>query len=58
MILFRRQSLAVIAIALFSVLCLAQSPETSVQAPAQRTAEQREAYRKAMEEADQKIAGR
>jgi hypothetical protein len=51
---------ALIVIALFSNLSLAQYPEnTQQQAPQavpQRTAQQRAAYRKAMEEADQKIA--
>lgn len=59
MIRIRRPLLAHLAIVLLSSLLLAQSPEDIPQeAPAvQRTAEQRTAYRKAMEEADQKIAG-
>jgi carboxypeptidase Q len=57
---FRRPLLAPVAVVLFSSLLLAQYPEAAQQetpppAP-QRTAEQRAAYRKAMQEADQKIA--
>jgi carboxypeptidase Q len=60
MIRLRRPSLALVAVVLLSNLLLAQYPETIQQqvpqtAP-QRTAEQRAAYRKAMEDADQKIA--
>jgi len=60
MIRIRRPLLVQVAIVLFSSLLLAQSPtatprETPQAAP-QRTADQHDAYRKAMEEADQKIA--
>src|SRR5271166_1981439 len=55
-----RPLLAPVLVVLFSSLLLAQYPESSqqetTQAPPQRTAEQRAAYRKAMEQADQKIA--
>ena len=61
MIQVRRRLLAYIAVVAFSSLALAQYPEgappETPQTPPQRTAEQRAAYRKAMEEADQKIAG-
>ena len=61
----RRQLLALLVIAVCSVCLPAQSPQSSPQtstlavspASPQRTAQQREDYRKAMEEADQKIAG-
>ena len=64
MIRVRRWMLAYTAILLFCSPLLAQSPDTVPQEPAQntpqvapeRTSEQRDAYRKAMEEADQKIA--
>src|SRR5208337_604947 len=60
MIRIRRPLLAQIALVFFSSLLLAQSPEATPQetqqAAPQRTAEQRDAYRKAMEEADRKIA--
>src|ERR1035437_2309944 len=64
MIRIRRRLLAYVAILLFCPLLLAQSPETAPQGPtqaapqanAERTREQRDAYRKAMEVADQKIA--
>jgi carboxypeptidase Q len=60
MIRIRRQLLALLAVILFSIPFLAQSPQTapqsSSQTSAQRTPEQREIYRKAMEQADQKIA--
>jgi Zn-dependent M28 family amino/carboxypeptidase len=63
MIRIRSRFLAYVAILLFCPLLLAQSPEAVPQAPTQtalqaseRTREQRDAYRKAMEEADQKIA--
>ena len=56
----RRLLPALAAIILFASRSLAQYPETSQQqtpqAPPQRTPQQRAAYRKAMEEADQKIA--
>jgi Zn-dependent M28 family amino/carboxypeptidase len=57
----RRQLPAFFVVILFSAVLLAQSPQTGPQspaasAPAQRTTEQRSAYRKAMEDADQKIA--
>src|SRR5208283_5752031 len=55
MIRLRRPWLAYVTVVLFSSLLLAQSPDNTPQAP-QRTAEQRAAYRKAMEDADQKIA--
>jgi len=55
-----RPLLAPVVAVLFSSLLLAQYPESSQQetpqAAPQRTAEQRVAYRKAMEQADQKIA--
>lgn len=55
-----RQWLASVAVILLARLLLAQYPETTQAAAPQplpqRTAEQRAAYRKAMEEADQKIA--
>src|ERR1035441_2498576 len=63
MIRIRSRFLAYVAILLFCSLLLAQSPEAVRQAPTQtapqaseRTREQRDAYRKAMEVADQKIA--
>jgi carboxypeptidase Q len=60
MIRIRRPWLALVAVVLLSSLVLAQYPETIQpqvpQAAPQRTAEQRAAYRKAMEQADQKIA--
>ncbi len=65
MIRIRPRLLAYVAIPLFCGLLLAQSPEAVQQestpaaaqvAPAERTWQQRDAYRKAMEEADQKIA--
>jgi hypothetical protein len=60
MIRIRRRLLAYFAILLFCRLLPAQSseaaPQTTTQAAPQRTQEQRDAYRKAMEEADQKIA--
>src|ERR1039458_9816117 len=63
MIRIRSRFLAYVAILLFCPLLLAQSPEAVPQAPTQtapqaseRPREQRDAYRKAMEEADQKIA--
>src|SRR5271167_588831 len=56
----RIRPLLAVVVVLFSSLLLAQYPESSQQetpqAAPQRTAEQRAAYRKAMEEADQKIA--
>ena len=55
MIRIRRPLLAHLAVLLVSGLLLAQTPQPT-QALAQRTTEQRSAYRKAMEEADQKIA--
>lgn len=59
MIRFRRRWLASIAVVLLGGVLLAQTPKTtsknSSSAPP-RSQEQREAYRKAMEEADQKIA--
>src|ERR1019366_4593251 len=65
MIRIRRQLLAYVTIFLFCSSLLAQSPETAPQEPtktapqatAERSPEQRDAYRKAMEDADQKIAG-
>ena len=65
MIRIRRQLLAYVTILLFCSSLLAQSPETAPQEPtktapqatAERSPEQRDAYRKAMEDADQKIAG-
>jgi carboxypeptidase Q len=60
--ILRRQALASIAIALFTASLLAQqgqtSPQTSAppQAATSRTDAERDAYRKAMEDADQKIA--
>ena len=64
MIYFRRQLLASLAVVLFaSVVLIAQPPQedsesslTSQTAAQPRTKEQRDAYRKAMEDADQKIA--
>jgi carboxypeptidase Q len=60
MIRIRRPWLALVAVVLLSSLLLAQYPETIQQqvpqAAPQRTAEQRAVYRKAMEQADQKIA--
>ena len=64
MIRIRRRLLAYFAILLFCSALLAQSPEGAPQEPtqnapqttAERTRQQRDAYRKAMEEADQKIA--
>src|SRR5450759_1613498 len=64
MIRIRRHFLAYVAILLLSTTLLAQSPQAAPQGPAQaapqataeRTREQRDTYRKAMEEADQKIA--
>src|SRR5208337_2819457 len=55
MIRIRRPLLAHLAVLLVSGLLLAQTPQPT-QAVPQRTTEQRSAYRKAMEEADQKIA--
>ncbi len=65
MIHFRRQLLASFVVALFAGILIAQPPQegtgsyqssqTAAQAP-QRTQEQRDTYRKAMENADQKIA--
>lgn len=52
MINFRRLMTATLAVLVLSVMAFAQSPQTA----AQRTPEQQDAYRKAMEEADQKIA--
>jgi len=56
----RIRPLLAVVVVLFSSLLLAQYPESSQQetpqAAPQRTAEQRVAYRKAMEQADQKIA--
>ena len=65
MIRIRRQLLAYVTILLFCSPLLAQSPGTAPQEPtktapqatAERSPEQRDAYRKAMEDADQKIAG-
>lgn len=65
MTLIRRHLLAYFAVLLFCSSLLAQSPEavpqgptqTAPQAAAERSPQQRDAYRKAMEEADQKIAG-
>src|SRR3974377_779386 len=54
MIRIRRPWLAYVTVVLFSSLLLAQSPENTPP----RTAEQRAAYRKAMEDADQKIAAK
>ncbi len=55
-----RPLLAYVAVVLFSTLSLAQYPESTTpetpQTAPQRTAQQRDAYRKAMEDADQKIA--
>jgi len=59
MVRIRRLLWVPVAVTLFSSLLLAQYPESPTpehQAAPQRTAEQRAAYRKAMEEADQKIA--
>ena len=60
MIRFRHPLPALLTVGLLSSLLLAQYPETAQQAlpqaAPQRTAEQRAAYRKTMEEADQKIA--
>ena len=56
MIRVRRAWVAHVTVVLFSSLLLAQSPENTPPAAPQRTAEQRAAYRKAMEDADQKIA--
>ena len=60
MIRIRRLLLVQVGIVLFSSLLLAQSPaatpQETPQAAPQRTADQRNAYRKAMEVADQKIA--
>jgi carboxypeptidase Q len=64
MIRFRYRSLAYVEIVLFCCALFAQSPEsasketsqTAPQAAAERTEQQRDAYRKAMEAADQKIA--
>src|SRR5271167_880913 len=57
----RIRPLLAVVVVLFSSLLLAQYPEAAQQetpqAAPQRTAEQRAAYRKAMEDADQKIAG-
>ena len=48
--------LAFATILLFCSLLLAQESTPAAPQPAERTSQQREAYRKAMEEADQKIA--
>ena len=59
MIRIRRPLLAYVAVVVFSSLLWAQqeaTPQETSQSAPQRTAEQRAAYRKAMEEADQKIA--
>jgi carboxypeptidase Q len=53
----RQGLLAYVAILLFCSSLLGQSPEPVPQVAAQRTREQRDTYRKAMEDADQKIAG-
>src|SRR5271169_4258328 len=59
-VMSRIRPLLAVVVVLFSSLLLAQYPESSQQetpqAAPQRTAEQRVAYRKAMEQADQKIA--
>lgn len=52
MIDFRRIMTATLAVLVLSVMAFAQSPQTA----AQRIPEQQDAYHKAMEEADQKIA--
>src|ERR1039458_2949379 len=64
MMRIRRHLLAYVAILLFCSSLLAQSPEVVPQGPpqtvppatAERSQQQRDAYRKAMEDADQKIA--
>ncbi|MGC2110349.1 MAG: M20/M25/M40 family metallo-hydrolase [Candidatus Korobacteraceae bacterium] len=65
MIRIRRQLLASLAVILFSIISFAQPPQTAPQASPQpspeqtspqRTSDQRDIYRKAMEQADQKIA--
>ncbi len=59
MIRIRRPLLAYVAVLVFGGLLSAQqegAPQEVPQAPPQRSSEQRAAYRKAMEEADQKIA--
>jgi len=56
MIRIRCRLLACLFLLFFSRSILAQSPETASQTAPQRTVEQRAAYRKAMEEADQKIS--
>ncbi len=59
MVPIRRRLLASFVIILFSALLNAhaqENPSSSTTSVAQRTQEQRESYRKAMEEADQKIA--
>jgi hypothetical protein len=56
MIRIRRPWPAYVAVVLFSSLLPAQTPDETPQAASPRTAEQRAAYRKAMEDADQKIA--
>src|SRR5271169_124577 len=59
-VMSRIRPLLAVVVVLFSSLLLAQYPESSQQespqAAPQRTAEQRADYRKAMEQADQKIA--
>jgi carboxypeptidase Q len=52
----RRHLLAYFAVLLFCNSLLAQSPEAVPQATAERSPQQRDAYRKAMEDADQTIA--
>lgn len=61
MISFRRRFLASLAIVLFSSILVAQPPQENTATPQQaaepqRTPDERDAYRKAMEAADQKIA--
>src|SRR5271169_6600953 len=59
MIRIHRLFLAYVTIVVFSSLSWAQqegAPQEALQAAPQRTAEQRAAYRKAMDQADQKIA--
>ena len=58
MVPIRRQVLALLAAVLFSGLFITQPPQAiaqSAQAAPERTKEERDAYRKAMEDADQKI---